>query len=205
LEHADQRLGCGKEQFAEHQSSNDAVEEKIVPFDGGTDRAGDNSSAQLAAMGGLGQRARQNVDQCHGKASLVGVLSTDIIGPAPITNCRRFAHLWQRNNVQVAEVLSLRCRRGRVRYLPPVKSPRKMDARAAEQHPIVTTFVERKRKVAPASRRQDVKQSLRLLQIARVEPLHEPPVNRSQQFARFAHLALVTPKASEAHRGTEFP
>ena len=67
LEHADQRLGCGKEQFAEHQSSNDAVEEKIVPFDGGTDRAGDNGPAQLAAMGGLGQRARQNVGHCHGK------------------------------------------------------------------------------------------------------------------------------------------
>jgi hypothetical protein len=41
-------------------------------------------------------------------------------------------------------------------------------------------------------------QRLRFLQIARVEPLSEPPVNRSQQFARLAHLALVAPEACEA-------
>jgi hypothetical protein len=49
------------------------------------------------------------------------------------------------------------------------------------------------------------KQPLRLDQIARVEPLRKPPVNRSQQFARFAHLALVAPEAGEAHGGAEFP
>ena len=41
----------------------------------------------------------------------------------------------------------------------------------------------------------------RLLQIARVEPLSEPPVNRSQQFARLPQLALVAPKACKAHGG----
>jgi hypothetical protein len=55
------------------------------------------------------------------------------------------------------------------------------------------------------SRPQLFQQRLRFLQIARVEPLSEPPVNRSQQFARFAHLALVAPEACEAHGGTEFP
>jgi len=42
LEHAHQRIGFGKEQFAEHQPGDDTVEEKIVPFDRRTDRAGDH-------------------------------------------------------------------------------------------------------------------------------------------------------------------
>jgi hypothetical protein len=54
-------------------------------------------------------------------------------------------------------------------------------------------------------RPQLLQQRLRLLQIARVEPFREPPVNRSQQFARLLHLALVAPEASEAHGGAEFP
>ena len=53
--------------------------------------------------------------------------------------------------------------------------------------------------------RQLLQQRLYLLQIARVEALSEPPVNRSQQFARLLHLALVTPEASEAHGGAQFP
>jgi hypothetical protein len=52
---------------------------------------------------------------------------------------------------------------------------------------------------------QLLQQPLRLLQIARVKPLREPPVNRSQQFARFAHLALVAPEACEAYGSAEFP
>src|SRR5713101_2455139 len=52
---------------------------------------------------------------------------------------------------------------------------------------------------------QLIEQRLRLLQIARVEPLRKPPVNRSQQFARLPHLALVTPEAREAHGCAEFP
>ena len=58
---------------------------------------------------------------------------------------------------------------------------------------------------AVTSRRQLLQQRLRLLQIARVEALREPPVNRSQQFARLLHLALVAPEAREAHGGAEFP
>jgi hypothetical protein len=41
--------------------------------------------------------------------------------------------------------------------------------------------------------------------VARVEPLGEPPVHRSQQFARLLHLALRAPEACEAHGGAEFP
>ena len=48
------------------------------------------------------------------------------------------------------------------------------------------------------------KQRLRLFQIARVKPLSEPPVNRSKQFARFLHLALVAPEACEAGGGAQF-
>src|SRR6476661_7720197 len=44
-------------------------------------------------------------------------------------------------------------------------------------------------------RRQLLQQRLRLFQIARLEPLSELPVNRSQQFARLLHLALVAPEA----------
>src|SRR5262249_55529467 len=52
---------------------------------------------------------------------------------------------------------------------------------------------------------QILQQRLRLLQIARVEPLSEPPVHRSQQIARLLHLALVAPEAREACGGAEFP
>ena len=53
--------------------------------------------------------------------------------------------------------------------------------------------------------RQLLEQRLRLLQIARIKALSEPPVNRSQQFARLLRLTLVTPEAREAHGGAEFP
>ena len=55
------------------------------------------------------------------------------------------------------------------------------------------------------SRHQLLQQRLRFLQIARVEALRKPPVNRSQQFARLLHLALVAPETREAHGGAEFP
>jgi hypothetical protein len=54
-------------------------------------------------------------------------------------------------------------------------------------------------------RRKLLQQRLRLLQIARVESLCEPPVYRSQQFARLLRLPLVTPEARHAHRCAEFP
>ena len=42
---------------------------------------------------------------------------------------------------------------------------------------------------------------LRLLQIARVKSFSEPPINRSNQFARLLRLALVAPEAREVHCG----
>ena len=54
-------------------------------------------------------------------------------------------------------------------------------------------------------RRQLLQERLRLLQIARVKPLREPPVNRSQKFARLPHLTLVAPEAREAHRSAQLP
>ena len=50
-----------------------------------------------------------------------------------------------------------------------------------------------------------IQQHLRLLQIARVEPLRKPPVNRSEQFASLLRLALVAPEARKAYCGAEFP
>ena len=56
-----------------------------------------------------------------------------------------------------------------------------------------------------ASRRQLLQQRLHFLQIASVEALSEPLVNRGEEFARFPHLTLVTPEAGEAYGGAEFP
>jgi hypothetical protein len=58
--------------------------------------------------------------------------------------------------------------------------------------------------VAAALRFQAIEQHLRLLQIARLKPFRKPPVDRSQQFARFLHLALVAPEACEAYCGAQF-
>jgi hypothetical protein len=46
---------------------------------------------------------------------------------------------------------------------------------------------------------QLIEQRLRLFQIARIEALRKPAVNRSKQFASLLRLALVTPEAREAH------
>src|SRR5262249_51506298 len=54
-------------------------------------------------------------------------------------------------------------------------------------------------------RRQLIEQRFGLLQIARIEPFSEPAVDRSKQFARLLHLALVAPEACEAHRSAQFP
>src|ERR1700722_714478 len=51
--------------------------------------------------------------------------------------------------------------------------------------------------------RQLLQQRLSLLQIARVEALSEPAVNRSKQVARLLRLTLVTPETREARRGTQ--
>src|SRR5208337_1905298 len=65
LEHADQRIGFWKKQLAKDEAGGDAVEQKIIPFDGGADRAGDHGPAQLGAMGRLVQRTRQDVGYGH--------------------------------------------------------------------------------------------------------------------------------------------
>jgi hypothetical protein len=52
---------------------------------------------------------------------------------------------------------------------------------------------------------QLLQQRLRLFQIARVEPFCKPPVHRSEQFARFLHLALVAPEACEPHSFVVLP
>src|SRR4029079_15017317 len=54
-----------------------------------------------------------------------------------------------------------------------------------------------------ALRRQLLQQGLRLLQIARIEPFREPPVNRSKQFVRLLPLTLVAPEAREAQGGAQ--
>src|SRR5262249_46514571 len=48
--------------------------EKVVPLDGGADRARDDGAAQLAAMHIFGQRARRNVGHGHSAASPVWAL-----------------------------------------------------------------------------------------------------------------------------------
>ena len=55
------------------------------------------------------------------------------------------------------------------------------------------------------SRGQLLQKRFRLLQVARVEPLCEPAVNRSQQFPRLTRLALVALETRKAHSGAEFP
>ena len=54
-------------------------------------------------------------------------------------------------------------------------------------------------------RRQRVEQRLRLLQIARVEPLSEPAIDRTEQFAGLLHLALVAPEPRNARSRAELP
>ena len=54
-------------------------------------------------------------------------------------------------------------------------------------------------------RRQGVEQRLRLLQIARVEPLSEPAIDRTEQFAGLLHLALVAPEPRKTRSRAELP
>ncbi len=44
-----------------------------------------------------------------------------------------------------------------------------------------------------------------LLEVSRIEPLREPPIDRSEQFAGLLRLALRAPETREAHCGAEFP
>src|SRR5260370_29290240 len=56
-----------------------------------------------------------------------------------------------------------------------------------------------------ASCRRRVEQRLRVLEVARVEPLGKPPVDRSEQFASLLRLALVAPEPCKARSSAEFP
>ena len=49
---AGQRVGLGEEQLVEHQRRGGAVEEEVVPLDGGADQAGDDHPAQVPPRGG---------------------------------------------------------------------------------------------------------------------------------------------------------
>src|SRR5215475_7783917 len=50
---------------------------------------------------------------------------------------------------------------------------------------------------------QLIEQRFRVLQIARVEALAEPGVDRSENVARFGALALIAAQAREARRGAQ--
>jgi hypothetical protein len=51
-----ERILLWKEQLADDQSSRGAVDEEVVPFDGGADGRGDDGLAQLGGVLGCGQR-----------------------------------------------------------------------------------------------------------------------------------------------------
>jgi hypothetical protein len=57
LERAGQRVGLREEQLREDQAGDDAVEEEVVPLDGGADRARDDGAAKLRARIRLGLRS----------------------------------------------------------------------------------------------------------------------------------------------------
>ena len=64
LQHANQGIGLGKEELAKDEAGHRAVEQEIVPFDGGAYGAGDQCAAQLRPMLGFRQRAGSDV-QCR--------------------------------------------------------------------------------------------------------------------------------------------
>src|SRR6202022_1771720 len=61
LEHADQWIGFGEEEFAEDQCGHLAVEQEIIPFDRRADRAGDHGAPQMRPMVELGKAASGGV------------------------------------------------------------------------------------------------------------------------------------------------
>ena len=59
-----------KEQLGEDEAGDGAVEEEIVPFDGGADRGGDDGAAELHLVFGRGQLAGGGrVIRGHGRFS----------------------------------------------------------------------------------------------------------------------------------------
>jgi hypothetical protein len=60
---------AGEIHLAEHQAGHGAVDQKIVPLDGGPDRAGDDGAAQRPLMLGLRHRRKGGIDRSHGITS----------------------------------------------------------------------------------------------------------------------------------------
>src|SRR5215469_18859167 len=65
LQHADDRIRLRKEELTEDQSGHLAVKQKIVPFDRGADRAGDQGATQLRPVLGVRKRSDANFDCSH--------------------------------------------------------------------------------------------------------------------------------------------
>jgi hypothetical protein len=60
LQCSGQRVGAGEIELREDEPGNRAVDEEIVPFDRGADRAGDHRAAQLPPVLELRQRSRRD-------------------------------------------------------------------------------------------------------------------------------------------------
>jgi len=89
LQYADQRVGFGKEQLAEDQTGDDAVEQEVVPFDRRADGAGDHRAPQLSGVLGLGYGPHSDLGCGHLVSSASAtpalmrqVLSQTVIGDA---------------------------------------------------------------------------------------------------------------------------
>src|SRR6202008_750470 len=50
VEGADPGIAAGEEHLAEYQAGDDAIEEEVVPLDGGADGGGDHGAAKLGAV-----------------------------------------------------------------------------------------------------------------------------------------------------------
>ena len=69
LQHADQRVGFGKEQLAKDQTGDDAVEQEVVPLDRRADGAGDDGAPQLSGMLGFGDSPQSDICCRHSISS----------------------------------------------------------------------------------------------------------------------------------------
>ena len=65
LQRPDQRIGMRKVELREGEARHNAIEEEIVPLDGGADGAGDHRAAELAAVFGLGEQIEPVLSGCH--------------------------------------------------------------------------------------------------------------------------------------------
>ena len=86
LEHTDQWIGFGEEELAEHQPGDRAVQQEVVPFDRGADRAGDQGATQVAMMFGRGKATRGGGELSHRCSSHYKRPGTDGFLVAPHDN-----------------------------------------------------------------------------------------------------------------------